>query len=386
MYIIASEIITAAGFGKDQLWNSLLDRKDRSTSSQKVSWSKSFGEEGRLCLIEDHLGFEKRFHSYFSWLWEKILRDLPAETENHLKKSKVGLIFSSTKGFHQDYIFNESKNYNKDAFYSVPEAFAVDHLKIKPERVLCVSHACASTHLSLEKAQFWLDHQICDVVVLLAGDLIGPFVYQGFQSLKIISSTACRPFSKDRDGLQLGEACGILVLSNAAGYGAVKIDSVKSDNEGSSVTRPSQDGRGLSKAIAQVTKENSSSFDLIMAHGTGTLFNDFSEENAFAKLPGQSLVTGCKACVGHTLGASGAVDVIAASLAMEKKQVFPITNTASKNPEYKMDYVTLEYFEKFQSEILSRNFSNVLVSSLGFGGIHAALVLKKQDLSDEFGH
>ena len=378
MYIVASEIITAAGFGKDQLWSSLHRRQDSSVQSEKISWAQALSGTSRLCLIEDKAGFEKRFHDYFDWIWKKIAQDVRAETLQLMRKSKVGLIFSSTKGFHQDYIFNESVNYNQDAFYSVPKAFARDQMRFQPERILCISHACASTHVSLEKAQFWLDNKICEFVILLSGDLVGSFVYQGFQSLKIVSGKRCQPFSEARDGLQLGEACGILILSNQNCDSEIKIKSVKSDNEGSSVTRPSKDGQGLSMAINKAVDKNSVDFDLIVAHGTGTVFNDLSEENAFVKLSGKSFVTGCKGAVGHTLGASGAVDVIAASMVLEKNTVFPITNTIVKNPGFKMNYLTSDYFENFQNEISARTFSNILISSLGFGGAHAALVLQKE--------
>jgi 3-oxoacyl-(acyl-carrier-protein) synthase len=156
----------------------------------------------------------------------------------------------------------------------------------------------------------------------------------------------------------------MLLASDHAKQGKGIRLAVASESEGVSVTRPSMDGSSLSRAIEKLPGKKD--FDLIIAHGTGTKFNDFAEDQAFRKFP-KAPVTGCKWSVGHTLGASGAVDIAAASLVLERQKIFSLANTLEIDAELRSNYLV------GKNQRPPNRLQNILVSSLGFGGIHAAV-------------
>ena len=199
---------------------------------------------------------------------------------------------------------------------------------------------------------------------MLSVDQVGPFVLQGFNSLKALSRKFSKPFSADRDGLVLGEAAVVLVLSKSGG-GPV-ISGVAIDSEGKAVTRPGADS--LRRAI----KALPGTPDLIIAHATGTLLNDSTEDAVFFELFGERpLVTGSKWSVGHTLGASGAVDIVLACEAIRRQSAFRLANTFTIDPSFRSRYLRANSDEQLAPE-------KVMVSSLGFGGIHAAAMIERR--------
>ena len=111
--------------------------------------------------------------------------------------------------------------------------------------------------------------------------------------------------------------------------------------------------------------------DLVIAHGTGTLFNDSTEDMALEKFLHQKNipVTGTKWCIGHSLGASGAVDLIAGCEILKNKKPFHIHNVTAADPELKMNYLTSNKGHVF------KKINTILLTTLGFGGVHGALTL-----------
>jgi 3-oxoacyl-(acyl-carrier-protein) synthase len=173
--------------------------------------------------------------------------------------------------------------------------------------------------------------------------------------------------------LQLGEAVAVLLLSRSGG--SFRIAAVASETEGQSVTRPSNEGHSLARVGKKVLEKYSHHVDAVIAHGTGTSLNDKSEDQALASVLGEfrttTPVTSTKWCVGHTLGASGVIDLIAALEILRSQSFFKIHATVETEPAFKLRYLTKN------SELPTAPVGSVLVTSLGFGGVHAALVVEK---------
>jgi 3-oxoacyl-(acyl-carrier-protein) synthase len=148
-------------------------------------------------------------------------------------------------------------------------------------------------------------------------------------------------------------------------------------SDGSPVTRPSASGEGLRKACLQIPGIQGRNVpDLIVAHGTGTVMNDAAENEAFESVFGDRVsgipVTGTKWSVGHTMGASAAVDLVAACEVLRRQSAFRLANTDEVDPSFRGRYLhaSAELQEPFHAE-------RVLVTSLGFGGVHAAALVRK---------
>jgi len=197
-------------------------------------------------------------------------------------------------------------------------------------------------------------------------------------------AAASRPFDKDRDGFVLSEGAGILILeeyehakqrgaqiyAELLGYGAT--------DDGHHITAPMPDGAGAAKAMELAMADGGveqERVNYINAHGTGTQLNDVAEsiaiKNAFGSHAYKLLVSSTKSCLGHSLGATGAIELLVCCKVISDSVIPPTINLENQDPlcDLKMDYVALEARECKVDIALS--------NSLGFGGHNACLVVGK---------
>jgi len=254
-----------------------------------------------------------------------------------------------------------------------------------------VSSACASGSHAIGDAYWAIATGKSDLMVTGGSEAaLTPIGLASFCAAKSLSkrnddpAAASRPFDKDRDGFVLSEGAGILVLeeyeqakgrnakiyAELLGYGAT--------DDAYHITAPLPDGAGAAKAMelaiadAGIAAED---IDYINAHGTGTELNDLAESAAIKSVFGKEAyrlaVSSTKSCLGHLLGAAGAVELVVCCKAIEKSIIPPTINL--ENPDERcdlnMDYVPLK---------ARRAEVNVTLSnSLGFGGHNACLIAGK---------
>lgn len=191
--------------------------------------------------------------------------------------------------------------------------------------------ACASSTLALGLGHAWLASGACDLVLAGGFDAVSVFVASGFEALRATAGEAGpRPFRIAREGLALGEGAALLALvrgdeapSRVHGW----VEGFGASCDATHLTAPDRGGAGLALA-ARVALERARFADvgLVSAHGTATEANDAAEARALAALPEarDAVVHAFKASIGHTLGAAGALEVMAALTAMERG-VLPAT-------------------------------------------------------------
>lgn len=239
-------------------------------------------------------------------------------------------------------------------------------------------------------AQLILDGE-ADVVVAGGAEApISPATVGRFDAIGVTSSRnddpehSCRPFDRERDGFVLGEGAAVLVLEelrHAIRRGATVLCEVAGYATLSSahhMTGLTTDGRVLAVAITQVLNQarlGPTEIDYISANGTGTRQNDRHETNAVKLALGQWAysvpMSSIKSMVGHALGASGAIELVAAALAVEHGVVPPTANLTVADPECDLDYVPN----------LAREHRVGVALSLasGFGGFQSAMALRRPD-------
>jgi len=249
------------------------------------------------------------------------------------------------------------------------------------EPVAFVLGACASGTLAVGLAREWLLAGTCDLVLCGGFDAVSVFVASGFEALRAVCTDgAPRPFRAGRDGLALGEGAAVMALvrgDDAAlssgvltphgfvtGFGAT-CDAVH-------LTAPDREGKGLARAAERALVDaGGPRVDLVSAHGTATVFNDASEAHALAAVLGARLgevpVHALKGGIGHTLGAAGALETLAALHAM-KASVAPAS--AGAGP-IEGGVRVLERAERHEA-------TAALKLSAAFGGANAALVLYRE--------
>jgi 3-oxoacyl-[acyl-carrier-protein] synthase II len=212
-----------------------------------------------------------------------------------------------------------------------------------------------------------------DQVLILAADAVTSFVGKGFQVLKLLSANGVRSFSADRNGFFLGEGAACLLVTREKRGSDCLLHTVGLDSEGSAVTRPSHSGISLRQAALRIPNLLALKPEILIAHGTGTVINDETEDLAFSELFSGSecpWITGSKWCVGHTLAVSGALDVIAAAEALRAQKIFRLMTTEAPDPRFRGRYLT-------KNSTPPESFKRVMISSLGFGGMHASALLER---------
>jgi len=254
---------------------------------------------------------------------------------------------------------------------------------------LTLSTACASSANAIGEAF----RQVRDgyVDVMLAGGAEAFLTYGGYrswESLRLLAdedpedpSKSCKPFSKNRTGLVLGEGAAVVVLEEmerAARRGApiyAELIGYASTSDASHITRPSLEGQA--RAMAEALKEAAllpEDIDYINAHGTATHWNDLLETQAIKKVFGDYAckvpVSSTKSMHGHNMGAAGAIEFIVSLLAIKNQAVPPTINLDHPDPECDLDYVP-------NIGRKGVKVNTVMSNAFAFGGTNAALIAGK---------
>jgi len=243
-----------------------------------------------------------------------------------------------------------------------------------------ISTACSSSVNAIMFGARLIKHGIVDRVIAGGTDALSKFTVNGFSTLKILDDKPCRPFNKDRNGLNLGEGAGFIVLE--AEELAVKdnrrifceLTGYANANDAYHQTASSPEGLGPYLAMKQALEMsgiNPDQIDYINAHGTGTDNNDLTEGIAIERIFSPSIppVSSTKGYTGHTLGAAGAIEAIFSILAIHKGILFPSLNFTEK-----MDELSFEPLKKLTTGV---NVRNALSNSFGFGGNDSSLIFSK---------
>ena len=244
-----------------------------------------------------------------------------------------------------------------------------------------VSTACSSSNHAIGQA-FWMIRNGAVTAAIAGGSeaVFAEGLLRAWEAMRVVSPDVCRPFSADRRGLSLGEGAGMLVLDNwehARARGAViygEIAGFGMSSDAHHLTQPCAEGpsKAMSWALADAALAPER-VGYINAHGTGTQANDATETEAIRGVFGphaeRLLVSSTKSMHGHTLGAAGAIEAIAALLALKHGLIPPTANYTTPDPACNLHIVA--------NEAQPANIEAALSNTFAFGGLNAALVLKR---------
>ena len=238
---------------------------------------------------------------------------------------------------------------------------------------IILSNACVSGVLAIAVAKRLIQNEFYDNAFIVGGDLISEFTISGFQSLQAISDRPCKPFSKYRNGITLGEsAASLAITSTNNSEKTIQIIGDGSSNDANHISGPSRNGEGLYRSIQSALKESKTSpesLDYISAHGTGTSYNDEMEAIAFNRAKLENVpVNGLKGYFGHTLGASGIIETIVGLHSMNNNTLYTSLGTDELGVS-----VPLNVIRNTQK----KNIKTILKTASGFGGCNTAIVFKK---------
>jgi nodulation protein E len=246
--------------------------------------------------------------------------------------------------------------------------------------VFSIASACASGAHAIIQGAMMIRSGLVDVAVV--GGTDAPFTYgllKSWEALRVVSSDTCRPFSRNRSGMVLGEGAAILVLEtaeHAASRGArcyAELAGFGMTSDAGHITRP--DTKGIAAAIRAALTDaalDPDTVSYINAHGTGTEANDLAETEAihhvFCKHAQSLAVSATKSMHGHALGAASAMEVVITALVVQNGLIPPTANFTSAGDGCDLDYVP--------NIARSKEVKIALSNSFAFGGLNAVIAIK----------
>ena len=330
-----------------------------------------YNDSTRVCLIDRNCinVDDLKAYTFTEQLSILALTDVISRSEVVLDNPRTLLILSTTKGNVECLNSDFERSYLWSTASKIEKHFACYH---KP---MIVSNACISGVAAIVIGSRLIAAGTYDHVYVVGVDVISEFIVSGFNSFKSISPTLCKPYDTSRDGLTIGEGCGVVLLTadRELSESKIVVSGGSLSDDANHISGPSRTGDGLFCAIDVAMKQASitaQEVNFINTHGTGTSFNDEMEskalnEAALTNTPCNSL----KPYIGHTFGASGVIETILTAEQMQNNHIFGIKGYADNGVPFELN---------ISAHHRNKELLHGLKTASGFGGTNAAIVLSKE--------
>ena len=302
---------------------------------------------------------------------------------------RTGFVSANTVGgmdksedFFKDFVSDHRKGKLRNVFDHecgcVTEAIA-DQLGIR-DYMTTLSTACSSSANAISYGARLIKNNLLDVVLAGGTDALTKFTLNGFNTLMILDKDYCRPFDENRQGLNMGEGAGYVVLVSAEVAKTLskelycKLSGYNNSNDAYHQTASSPDGTGPYLAMRGALVRsglNPSDIDYINLHGTGTPNNDAAEGTAVKRLfdPNYPPISSTKSFTGHTLGASGGIEAVFSILAIKYGIIYPNLRFETQMHEFS--------FAPEKRFLTGQTMNHVMSNSFGFGGNCTSLIFSR---------
>ena len=368
MKIIGTNIISSLGFTTEENFNSVKEgvsgvkHYDVGTFDLPEAFMASLIDRKKL---NDEFAKISSKHDYTDLEKAAILSIYTAnqEAQIDLSSKKTIFILSTTKGNIDLY---------GQSIYLWHTAELISNFFKNSNTPIVVSNACISGAAAQIVAMRELEVENYENAVVVGVDFLSKFIISGFQSFKALSSELCRPFDKERCGLNLGEAAATMIFTicdNNKSQIVLLNGTIR--NDANHISAPSRTGEGSYRALKHILKSQNLMFQIsfINAHGTATPYNDAMEVNAIVRAGLENVpVNSLKAFFGHTLGAAGLLESIVSIKALEKNIILKSMNF------YEQDFENKINISK-ENQVSDKKYFIKMVS--GFGGVNAVLLFEK---------
>lgn len=305
------------------------------------------------------------------------------------EKDEIGIVIGTTNSGIQEFEDSENKHH---AELGNPAEFLKWYLGTK-NYAASVSTACTSGAKAFSTAVKLLQNDVCKVVIAGGIDTLAAMPSYGFHALEVLSHEKSNPFSKNRDGISLGEGGALFVLTkDVKMQKCLDVKSItnvgricKSDNEivallGIGETSdayhsatPDPDGVQAVRAIQLALDDaglKAEDIDYINLHGTGTVSNDLMEANAIYKVFGDNVpASSTKPFTGHCLGAAASIEAFICYQILKGKRNLPIHKYDNEYDE------NLPKINLVNSNTENKKINTCMSTSFGFGGTNAVVIM-----------
>lgn len=234
-----------------------------------------------------------------------------------------------------------------------------------------ISTACSSSAKVFAAAQRHIETGLCDSAIVGGVDSLCLTTLYGFHSLELVSDKPCRPWDKDRNGINIGEAAGFALIEKCqAQTPGLVLQGYGESSDAYHMSSPHPEGQGavlaMSNALSSAGLE-AGDIGYVNLHGTATPTNDRCEDRAMISVFGDAVpCSSTKAYTGHTLGAAGITEAVIAGLVLEHGILPGTLNLEDKDPELKSQVLKENQVKKIK---------HAMSNSFGFGGSNCSLIL-----------
>lgn len=288
-----------------------------------------------------------------------------AEVLNKYPPHEIGVVAATTNSGIEEY----EKSRNKKHFeIGNPAEFLRQHLGLNGFYE-SVSTACSSGIKAFSTAKKLINNGICDAVIVAGTDSLAQLPIFGFHSLEVLSHQKSNPFSKNRNGINIGEAAAIFIVEKDEGEIAIK--GIGETSDAYHAATPDPKGFEAARAIKTALKEANlapDAIDYINLHGTGTKSNDLMEANAVYNIFGSCVeASSTKPLTGHCLGAAATLETALCCHAIRNNKILP--HVYDGEYDFSLPKINLV------TQPADKKINNVLCTAFGFGGTNAAIIL-----------
>lgn len=282
---------------------------------------------------------------------------------------KTLVVLSTTKG-NISHLHNPDSKFDKERTFLTSLTHQIENYFNLKNKILIVSNACISGSLAIEIARRQLQNDTYERAIVIGTDEVSKFILSGFESFQAVSDSICKPFDKDRNGINLGESAAAVYLTKSAENSFVKILGSGTYNDANHISGPSRTAEGLYKSVQSAMNESKlEKVDYISAHGTATIYNDEMEAIAFHRAGLSAIPTNSlKGYFGHTLGASGLLETI---LGIHSLKNNTLISSFGFDEQGTTEHINI--IRKTEEKELKR----FLKTASGFGGSNIATVFEK---------
>ena len=287
-------------------------------------------------------------------------------------RNNVGVVVATTNSGVEEY--EKTKNIEHSELGN-PAVFLKEYYGLN-NYFSSVSTACSSGIKAFSIARDLLNSKFSKAVIVVGVDSLAKVPIFGFDSLGVLTDKATNPMSKNREGINIGEAVSVFVVSNEGGK--IEITGIGKNTDIYHNTTPDPEAKEEILAIKQSLEDANlepKDIDYINLHGTGTIANDLMEANAINKIFGDNVpVSSTKPLTGHCLGAAASIETALCCKLLENnnKRVYPhiYDEEFDKNlPKIKLA----------QKESTLENLKTCMCLSFGFGGTNAVMIMRGKD-------
>jgi len=400
-------VISAIGLDKEHFWNNLITGKSGISAIERfdtTDFPSRIAAEIKDFNPNDYIAKKDarrmdRFVQYACAAALTAIEDSGLKSNIKQFRNRTGVVIGSGIGGIETFEEQYNKMLNKGPGFISPFFIPMMIANMASGQVAimlgvtgpnsCTVTACASATHAIGDAFRIIQNDKADIMITGGSEAaITAMAIGGFCAMKALSThneepeKACRPFDLNREGFVMGEGAGVLILEeleHALERGAIpyaEIIGFGSSADAVHMVQPDIEGRGAAAAIRHAIIDagiEPTQVNYVNAHGTGTQLNDQMETKAikdvFGKHSYNLAVSSIKAATGHTLGAAGAIELIATVMSLKEQIIPPTLNLEEPDPLCDLDYVPLQ--------ARKADLRIAISDSLGFGGHNAAVVVQR---------